>query len=236
MLRAPTDGRRRVLRRLLVAVTLLGVLAVAAAACVNLTLAGRLDRIEGAFAGLGERRADAPGETILMVGTRPGGTEDVAWLEGEQSVESVMLVEIDATGRSVLVETLPVAAADLIAVGSAPPSRTVALVESLAGRRVDHLIAVGWETFAELATDNRVDAAYRYGSPAAAQHDYLRLVMKGTLRAELRRQPLDLYRALRTTADGTAVDDEWSVLELDRLLVRLRNLRSRDITFSTRAG
>ena len=39
---------------------------------INVALAGRLDRIEGAFDGLAGRPAPAPGQTILMVGTRPG--------------------------------------------------------------------------------------------------------------------------------------------------------------------
>ena len=41
---------------------------------INVALAGRLDRIEGAFDGLAGRPASAPGQTILMVGTRPDGS------------------------------------------------------------------------------------------------------------------------------------------------------------------
>jgi hypothetical protein len=108
----------------------------------------------------------------------------------------------------------------------------VAAVESWSGRRVDHLIALDWRTFAQLAADNGVPATYRYGSARGAQHDYLRDVLEGTLHAELRKQPLDLYRALSTVAGGAAVDDEWSLLEMDRFVLHLRDLRSADITFS----
>ena len=97
---------------------------------------------------------------------------------------------------------------------------------------VDHVLAIDWQTFAELAVENDVDATYRYGSAPVDQHDYLRLVLEGTLHAELRKQPLALYRALRTTASGVAIDDTWSVAELDLLVLHLRDLRSADISFA----
>lgn len=222
-------------RRLLAVATLLGVLGLAAALLVNLSLTSRLGRIDGAFDGLGSRPPSAPGETILMVGTRPGDDHDVAWLPGTQSVESVMLVEVHADGRSARVDSVPLAGADRTTLGDRPASATVSLVESTVGRRVDHVMAIDWQTFAELAAANDVDASYRYGSSPAAQHDYLRLVLEGTLHAELRKQPLTLYRALVTTASGVAVDDTWSVLELDLLVLHLRDLRSADITFTAAA-
>ena len=113
-----------------------------------------------------------------------------------------------------------------------PPSATVAAVEDWSGRRVDHLVAIDWRTFVRLAGDNGVDPAYAYGSGPAVQHDFLRRVLEGTLHAELRKQPLNLFRALLTTADGTAVDDGWSVIELDGMVLSLRNLRSHEIAFS----
>ena len=230
----PSGGRPR-LRRALALAALLGVLGLAAALVLNLSLAGRMGRIDGAFDGLGDRPAAQPGETILMIGTRPGGEADVSWLPGEQSVEAVMVVEVRPDGRSAQVESVPVPYDDRAALGARPASEAVASVESTLGRRVDHLMAIDWQTFADLAADNDVDAAYRYGSAPVAQHDYLRLVLEGTLHAELRKQPLALYRALRTTASGVAVDDTWSVLELDLLVLHLRDLRSADITFTAAA-
>jgi hypothetical protein len=144
-----------------------------------------------------------------------------------------MLVEVDAAGVAVDVRSLPLLEGIVASARTGDPARAVAATESWSGRRVDHLLALDWRTFAELATDNGVAASYRYGSPLAAQHDYLRAVLEGTLHAELRKQPLNLYRALSTVAGGAAVDDEWSLLELDRFVVHLRNLRSADITFST---
>jgi hypothetical protein len=105
----------------------------------------------------------------------------------------------------------------------------VAAVEHWSGRRVDHLLALDWRTFVRLAADNGIDVAYTYGSPPTVQHDYLRAVLEGTLHAELRKQPLRLFRALSTTASGAAVDDDWSVLDLDTHLLGLRDLRARDI-------
>ncbi|WP_416954189.1 hypothetical protein ACNKF0_17815 [Nocardioides sp. T5] len=228
-------GRRPRLRRLLAVTALLGALGVAAAVGLNLHLVSGMGRIDGAFDGLDERPPPAPGETILMVGTRPGGSGDVSWLPGQQSVESVMLVEVDPDGRSARVESVPVPYDDLADLGARPASAAVAAAETTAGRHVDHVLAIDWQTFAELAAENDVDATYRYGSAPVDQHDYLRLVLEGTLHAELRKQPLALYRALRTTASGVAIDDTWSVAELDLLVLHLRDLRSADISFAAGA-
>lgn len=226
-----SSPRRRV-RRLLPMVGVLGALFVLIGVAVNLSVSSRLDRVDGVFDGLATRPAAAPGETILMIGTRPGGTVDVPWLPDEQSVESVMLVEIGADDMEVGVESLPMGDGVAASLTSSAPSAAVDAVESWAGRRIDHLVVVDWRTFAHLAVDNGVDPDYTYGSPARVQHDYLRAVMEATLHTELRRQPLNLYRALSITADGAAIDDGWSLLELDRLVLSLRNLRSHHIEFS----
>ena len=180
---AGATSRRPRLRRLLAVVTLLGVLGLAAALILNLSLTSRLGRIDGAFEGLGERPPPAPGETILMVGTRPGGGEDVSWLPGDQSVEAVMLVEVRPDGRSARVESVPMPYDDRVGLGARPASAPVAAVESTVGRRVDHVMAIDWQTFATLAADNDVDAAYRYGSAPVRPAHYLRLVLEGTLHA-----------------------------------------------------
>lgn len=230
---AGTIVTRRGIRRAGVAVLALGLLVTLALVITNLSLARHLGRIDGAFEGLGERPAAAPGETILLVGTRPGDDSEVPWLPGEQSIEALMIVEIEAHGREVRVETLPPDPTVESAVVASSPNASVAAVEAWSGRRVDHLMALDWGTFAELADANGLDRSYRYGSSAAVQHDYVRDVLKETLHVELRRKPLALYRQLRTTASGLAIDDEWTIAELDWLLISLRNLRSRDIDFST---
>lgn len=226
-------SRRARGRRLVVAALGLGLVLGLLGVVANLALVGRLERIEDAFAGLAERPAGAPGRTFLTIGTRPGGAggPDVPWLAGEQSVEAVMLVDVAADGLSAQVETLPDSSG---AVGaSSRPSDTVASVESWSGRRVDHLVAVDWTTFVRLAEHNGVDPTYAYGSRPSVQHDFLRRVLEGALHQELRKHPLDLYRVLSTTVDGTAVDDDMSVLELDALAFSLRDLRSNDISFAT---
>lgn len=231
----PSRPRRRrgPWRRLIGVLVVTGLLLVLAGAVFNVVMVGRLDRIENAFTGLSGRPEDSAGRTFLMIGTRPGGSgADVPWLTGQQSVEAVMLVEVAPDGRSAAVETLPQSSGVQPLASTSRPSATVAAVESWSGRRVDHLMAIDWDTFVRLADANDVDAAYDYGSGPSAQHDYLRTVMEGTLHQELRKQPLNLFRALTTTADGTAVDDGWSVIDLDLLLLELRNLRSLDITYS----
>jgi len=229
--------RRRRVREVLGTLMVLSLIPLVALVGVNLYLVNRLDRIDGAFDGLRDRPAAAPGETILLVGTRPGGGADVGWLDGVQSIESVMLVEVDPDGVRAAVRSLPLLDGVAASARTGRPARAVEATESWSGRRVDHVLALDWRTFAQLAADNGVSVTYGYGSGATAQHDYLREVLEGTLHAELRKQPLDLYRALSTVAGGAAVDDEWSLLELDRFVVHLRDLRSADISFSTaRAG
>ncbi len=203
-----------------------------AAGVVNLRMASRLERVQGVFDGFHTRPAAAPGDTILMIGTRPGGHADVPWLTGEQSVESVMLVEVGGDGRRVQVKSIPRGVDFGAPSTSSAPGTTVSAVESWAGRRIDHLVVIDWRTFAQLAADNGIDPAYSYGSPPYVQHAYLQSVLEATLHTELRKQPVNLYRALSTTAEGAAIDDDWSVLELDRLVLSLRNLRSRNIDFS----
>lgn len=226
--------RRRRGRRLVAGVLVGGLVLALAGALVNVVLVGRLERIEGAFTGLADRPAGAPGRTFLLVATRPGtaGGADVPWLEDEQSVEAVMLIEVAADGLTARVETLPGRSGVAGVAAGDRPSDTVAAVESWSGRRVDHLIAIDWATFVRLAEHHGVDPAYDYGSRPAAQHRFLQRVMEGTLHQELRKRPLDLYRVLSTTIDGTAVDDGWSVAEMDLLVLSLRNLRSYAIDYS----
>ena len=85
-----------------------GLLVVLALVATTSRPARHLGRIDGAFDGLrdrprsGARRDDPAGRDPARVAAR-----DVPWLRGEQSVESVMLVEIAADRREVQVETLP---------------------------------------------------------------------------------------------------------------------------------
>ncbi len=157
--REPVAARRRPrrVRRLVVVVLLLGLVAGLVGIVANVVLVGRLERIDGAFDGLADRPAASAGRTFLMVGTRPGGAgPDVPWLEGEQSVEAVMLVDVAPDGRSAQVETLPARAAASHRVAATDrPSATVAAVESWTGQRVDHLIAIDWDTFVRLAEQQR---------------------------------------------------------------------------------
>lgn len=224
--------RRRRGRRLLGVAVVLVLVTALAALSVNLTLTSKLERIDGAFDGLGERPASASGDTILMVGTRPGGDSDVPWLAGRQSLEAIMLVEIRADAESVAVETVPSAANLGGSATSARPSEMVGAVEQWSGRHVDHLMAVDWRTFAKLGARDGVDATYAYGSAPPAQHAYLQVVLENTLQTAMRSRPWQVYGALSTAAEGTAVDDEWSFLELDWLVLRMRDLRSHDIRFS----
>jgi hypothetical protein len=225
----------RGVRRLVLGGLLVGV---AVAGALEITIATRLDRIDGAFEALRDRPPSAPGETVLMIGTRPveaGGADpqgDVPWLAGEQAVESVMLVEIADNRRGVEIVSLPMDQ-ELVGAVDKAPSTWVGRVETDTGRRIDHLMAVDWRMLQELGDQNGTQSTYRFGSSTQAQQAFLETVLRDTLYAELRREPWNLYQALRTASNGTAIDDTWSLLELHSLLFSLRDLRSADITFST---
>jgi hypothetical protein len=226
--------RARLVRRLLRTLTALGVVLVLAVVLANVVLVGRLERIDAAFAGLTDRPQASPGRTFLLVGTRPGaeGGADVPWLEGEQSVEASMLVHLAPDGLSAAVETLPAGSGAARSATSPRPSGVVESVEAWSGRRVDHLVAIDWTTFEQLAEHSGVDATYAWGAAPAEQRAFLQQVMEGTLHQEMRKRPSDLYRVLSATVRGTAIDDGWSILDMDRLLFELRNLRSSAISYS----
>lgn len=232
----------RAVRRLGLRLVGLGLLVVLiAVVALEVNVVARIDRIDDAFTGLGDRPPSASGETVLMIGTRPrpaGGTDRattaVPWLADERAVESVMLVEIAEDRRSVELVSLPLAADLVRSVGEAPAA-SVDSVERLTGRRVDHLMAVDWMMLEQLGADNGTPATYRLGSSPEAQQAYLRPMLENTLHAELRKEPWNLYRVVRTAASGIAVDDEWSLVELHGLLFSLRDLRSANIGFATAA-
>ena len=223
----------RVVRRLAVLVLALLLVMVLVGIGVNVALVGRLDRIDGAFDGLPGRPPSAAGQTIVMVGTRPGTSgSDVPWLAGEQSVEAVMLVEVPEDGLSVDVQSLPGRSGVGPLAATSSPSAVVAAVEGWSGRRVDHLVAIDWETFARLSAREGVEADYAYGSRASVQHDYLQVVVENSLHTAMRSRPWQVYGMLSAAVDGTAVDDDWSLVELDRLVLELRDLRSQNIRFA----
>ena len=60
-------------------------------------------------------------------------------------------------------------------------------------------------------------------------------LLEATLHTELRTQPVTLYRDLRTVAGGVALDDDWSLFELDLLVLSLRDLRSAHILLTSAA-
>ena len=217
---------------MLLAVTLLVALVV-----VGLTMgvASHLTRIEGAFDGLGRRPAQTANETIVMIGTRLAPVDEVPWLPGDEGVESVMVVDIAADRRSVSVTALPLRQELLGATTSERPAAAVAVVEEQIGWQVDHLMAVDWQVLSDLATANGVENGYRFGSARRAQLDFLDRLLDVTLHTELRSQPVTLYRHLRLVAGGLAVDDDWSLLELELLVLSLRDLRSAHIVLTAAA-
>ncbi|MGW5301117.1 LCP family glycopolymer transferase [Rhodococcus aetherivorans] len=65
------------------------------------------------------------------------------------------------------------------------------------------------------------------------QQRLLDAVLQNALHQEFRKQPLQLHRALHLVSTGLAVDRTWSMTQMARLVISLRNLRSRAITYHT---
>lgn len=228
-------GVRRAVRllRLLVA---LGILVLLVLLGLNLRLAHQLTRVEGVFDQLGERPAAGDGTTLLLLGTVSSHSDGVAvpWLPGRPVLESVMVVDLPVAGRRATVDSFTLDERLVADVTATEPHRAVAAVEARTRRRVDHLVVVDWAALQQLADDNGTGMTYRAGSSIPVQHRFLRHVLEDTLHAEMRKEPWTLHRALATVTRGMAVEDGWSVLDMDLLVLSLRDLRSADIEFRSR--
>jgi hypothetical protein len=206
-----------------------------AALLADLRLAGHLERVPGAFTGLSDRPPDTAGTTILMLGTVSGAATQgprVPWLADGPALESVMVVDIPpGTPRHVFVDSLPIDEDLARSVGTGRASATVGAVEAATGRRVEHLVVVDWGQLEQLSADNGSEQVFEPGSGVGEQQEFLRRVLADTLHVEMLTQPWTLYAALDTVSRRMAVDDGWSVLEMDLLVLAQRDLRSADIEF-----
>ncbi len=229
----PTRTRRaRVLRA---AVALLVVVPLLALAWGGVRLTTALDRIDGAFEGLGDRPPAAIDGSVsmLLLGTADGRSTGptVSWMDGAPTVVSAMLVDISGDRRQVAVDWLPLRDGILEGIADSRPSRSVAAVESWTGTRVDHLAVVDWAAFTQLGRDNDATIKPPSGPDREDQQAFLREVLDNTLHAEMRREPWTLYDALHTVAEDLAVEEGWSTVDMARLVVSLRDLRSAQIDF-----
>ena len=137
---------------------------------------------------------------------------DVSWLPGEQSVEAVMLVEVGPDGRSARVESVPLPYDDRVGGSVArPASASVAAVESWSGRRVDHVMAIDWQTFASWPPTTTWTPPTATDRPASPSTTTSAWCWRAPSTPSCASSPSHLYRALRTTASGVAIDDDWSV-------------------------
>lgn len=79
----------------------------------------------------------------------------------------------------------------------------------------------------------------RYGLPngdldrVARQQVVLRTLMQRTLQQEMRKDPRKLYDFLDTVTQHLSIDDEWSTREMLRLVVSMRDFRTKDLTYLT---
>ncbi|QIX27866.1 LytR family transcriptional regulator [Nocardioides sp. JQ2195] len=79
----------------------------------------------------------------------------------------------------------------------------------------------------------------RYGLPGGdldrvrRQQAFLRAVLQANLHTAMRSDPFMLHHFLRTLARHASIDAEWSTIDMGRLAVSLRNLRSADIHYFT---
>jgi len=198
-------------------------------------LSSALSRIDGAFDGLRDRPpAAADGSvTMLMLGTGEGTASSPAlsWMPGGPTVVSAMFVTVSGDRRQVDVDWLPLREGVLAGLADSQPSGSVGAAESWTGRRVDHLAVVDWAAFSELGHDNAVPLVLPSGADRGEQQAFLREVLENTLHAEMRKEPWTLYRALHTVAEGMAVEEGWSMFDMNKLVFSLRDLRSARIVF-----
>lgn len=247
-------GRQRRSRRTLLAVAaglLMGCLAVGW--YLEHRLTAQVGRIPGAFAGLEGRpeKAASGAVDILLLGARPeasSAADTQEWFPGLTAGASVMVVHLSADRLGASVISIPTAAqmaipghgagtlADTFRMGG--PALTVGAVERETGVRIDHLAVVDWAAFEELAAQH--GGAETQPLPARPerrrirqQHEVLRTVLDASLQQEMRKYPWLLYDFLDTVTARLAVDEGWSPLQMGRLVVSLRNLRSAQIRYLT---
>lgn len=116
------------------------------------------DEVTDAFAGLDDRPAQTPGETVLVVERGVGVDDADTWVGGPTA--GLILLQLDqARVRPVAVTVPPTVHVEVPGHGSTPlgsvaglggPSLLVGAVEGLTGVRIDHLVVVDWGTLAEL--------------------------------------------------------------------------------------
>lgn len=218
--------------------TALAVLVLAAGFALNVRLTHGLTRVDGAFDPLDDRPAAAPGTTLLLIGIVPAGATSasgVQWLPTRPALESVMLVHVRQDGRHVTVDSIEIVDTVAAEMTTSDPSRAVAEAEVRSGRRIDHLVVVDWSDLQQLADDNAIGLTYHPGCSIRRQQEFMKATLVDTLHAEMRTRPWSLYAALDTVSRGMAVDSGWSMLEMDRLLFSLRDLRSAQIEFGALA-
>lgn len=79
----------------------------------------------------------------------------------------------------------------------------------------------------------------RYGLPGGdfdrmrRQQAVLRAVLQASMQQEMRKDPRLLYGFLERLASGVSVDSDWSVLDMARLALSLRDFRSGNLRFLT---
>jgi LCP family protein required for cell wall assembly len=83
--------------------------------------------------------------------------------------------------------------------------------------------------YAESRDDEPGDVLARVGRQQAV----LNAVMQSVLHQEMRKQPHTLYRFLDTVTRHLAVDDQWSVWDMGRLVLSMRDFRSANIAYLT---
>ena len=228
-------GRAKRWGRLALVVLLLVPLAVLA--MLDWRLSSALSRVDGAFDGLDDRPPAATDEsvTMLMLGTGQGTASSprLAWMPGDPTVVSAMVVTISGDRLTSYVDWLPLREGILDGVTDSRPSSSVAAAESWTGRRIDHLAVVEWVALSELGQDNGVLVELAPGAGRVAQQAVLRDVLDESLHTAMRKKPWMIYRAMHTVASGMAVDQEWSMLDMNLLAISLRDLRSAQILFGS---
>lgn len=167
-------GRRRIARRLLVALAVILVLPLTAAGYLQVHLAGQMHRVGGAFSGLTDRPdrlATGTAAVNFLVLTTDRHSRSVApaasaapgWT-GARHVDSVSVLHLDGNRRAAVWVTIPMRTSLSLPGGPggagrlgdvlprATPAGLVGGVEGLSDLRIDHLAVLDWAGLAQLVT------------------------------------------------------------------------------------
>jgi len=195
---------------------------------VRHSLASGIETIADPFAGIATRApqqsvpaGQEAATNILVLGTdsRTSASDPSQWAEGAQRTDAIMILQISGDRKTVSVMSIPRDSwVDIPGHGQGKinaaysyggPSLTIHTVENLTGIHIDHFAVANFESFVALTDEI------------------------GGVRINLKSSPTALYSFLKTASRTVAVDESFTVNQMQSLALGVRHLHSNDIKFMT---